>query len=54
MPGNRGYDFNNVTPGNRVIMKNIGGNEPFGGDIPGPEVFGETNRTTSSCPSIPR
>ena len=34
-----------VTPGNRVIMKNIGGDEPFGGDIPGSEqVFGETDR----------
>ena len=37
-------DFKNVTPGNRVIMKNIGGDEPFGGDIPGPQVFGETDR----------
>ena len=37
-------DFKQVTPGNRVIMKNIGGDEPFGGDIPGPQVFGETDR----------
>jgi spore coat protein A len=37
-------DFKNVTPGNRVIVKNIGGDEPFGGDIPGPQVFGETDR----------
>ncbi len=37
-------DFKNVTPGNRVIMKNIGGDEPFGGDIPGPQVYGETDR----------
>ncbi len=37
-------DFKSVTPGNRVIMKNIGGDEPFGGDIPGPQVFGETDR----------
>jgi FtsP/CotA-like multicopper oxidase with cupredoxin domain len=37
-------DFKDVTPGNRVIMKNIGGDEPFGGDIPGPQVFGETDR----------
>ena len=29
-------DFSSVTEGNRVIMKNIGGDEPFGGDIPGP------------------
>ncbi|MBN2045060.1 MAG: multicopper oxidase domain-containing protein [Anaerolineales bacterium] len=38
------FDFKMVTPGNRVIMKNIGGDEPFGGDIPGPQVFGETDR----------
>ncbi len=37
-------DFKNVTPGNRVIMKNIGGDEPFGGDIPGPQIFDETDR----------
>ena len=37
-------DFKSVTAGNRVIMKNIGGDEPFGGDIPGPQVFGETDR----------
>jgi spore coat protein A len=37
-------DFSNVTFGNRVIMKNIGGDEPFGGDIPGPKNFGETDR----------
>jgi FtsP/CotA-like multicopper oxidase with cupredoxin domain len=38
------FDFKNVTAGNRVIMKNIGGDEPFGGDIPGPVGFNETNR----------
>jgi FtsP/CotA-like multicopper oxidase with cupredoxin domain len=38
------FDFKTVTPGNRVIMKNIGGDEPFGGDIPSPQVFGETDR----------
>jgi FtsP/CotA-like multicopper oxidase with cupredoxin domain len=38
------FDFKRVTPGNRVIMKNIGGDEPFGGDIPSPQVFGETDR----------
>jgi FtsP/CotA-like multicopper oxidase with cupredoxin domain len=37
-------DFKSVTPGNRVIMKNIGGDEPFGGAIPGPQIFGETDR----------
>jgi spore coat protein A len=38
------FDFKQVTYGNRIIMKNIGGDEPFGGDIPGPQVFGETDR----------
>ena len=38
------FDFKSVDPGNRVIMKNIGGDEPFGGDIPGPQVFGQTDR----------
>ncbi|MDH3411655.1 MAG: multicopper oxidase domain-containing protein [Gammaproteobacteria bacterium] len=38
------FDFKGVMPGNRVIMRNIGGDEPFGGDIPGPQVFGETDR----------
>jgi FtsP/CotA-like multicopper oxidase with cupredoxin domain len=38
------FDFKTVTPGNRVIVRNIGGDEPFGGDIPGPQVFGETDR----------
>jgi FtsP/CotA-like multicopper oxidase with cupredoxin domain len=38
------FDFETITPGSRVIMKNIGGDEPFGGDIPGPQVFGETDR----------
>jgi FtsP/CotA-like multicopper oxidase with cupredoxin domain len=40
-------DFKSVTPGNRVIMKNIGGDEPFGGGIlmPGdPRPFPEMNR----------
>jgi FtsP/CotA-like multicopper oxidase with cupredoxin domain len=38
------FDFKSVAFGNRVIVKNIGGDEPFGGDIPGPQVFGETDR----------
>jgi FtsP/CotA-like multicopper oxidase with cupredoxin domain len=37
-------DFSQVSPGNRVIMKNIGGDEPFGGDIPGPQIYDETDR----------
>jgi len=30
--------------GKRIIMKNVGGDEPFGGDIPGPQVFERTDR----------
>jgi FtsP/CotA-like multicopper oxidase with cupredoxin domain len=37
------FDFKDLQ-GQRVIMKNIGGDEPFGGDIPGPQAFGETDR----------
>ncbi|MEJ2637424.1 MAG: multicopper oxidase domain-containing protein [Calditrichia bacterium] len=45
-PGSR-YDiiFNFAGHGNkRIIMKNIGGDEPFGGDIPGPQEFEFTDR----------
>ena len=38
------FDFKSVTPGNRVIMKNIGGDEPFGGEIPGTFLYTETDR----------
>jgi FtsP/CotA-like multicopper oxidase with cupredoxin domain len=38
------FDFKQVAWGNRVILKNIGGDEPFGGDIPGPQVFAATDR----------
>ena len=37
------FDFKNLQ-GQRIIMENIGGDEPFGGDIPGPQAFTETNR----------
>jgi FtsP/CotA-like multicopper oxidase with cupredoxin domain len=37
------FDFKNWQ-GQRIIMENLGGDEPFGGDIPGPQVFGETDR----------
>jgi FtsP/CotA-like multicopper oxidase with cupredoxin domain len=37
-------DFSQVTQGNRVIMWNVGGDEPFGGDIPGPQGFSHTDR----------
>ena len=39
--------------GKRVIMKNIGGDEPFGGDIPGPKVFGETDRVMAFDVVVP-
>jgi len=39
------FDFSDpALAGKRVIMKNIGGDEPFGGDIPGPQAFGYTDR----------
>ncbi len=41
------FDFKQVAAGSRVIMKNIGGDEPFGGfdpDDPPVPVFGETDR----------
>jgi FtsP/CotA-like multicopper oxidase with cupredoxin domain len=38
------FDFSKVPAGSRVIVENIGGDEPFGGDIPGPQVFGYTDR----------
>ena len=39
------FDFSDPDlAGQRIIMENIGGDEPFGGDIPGPQVFGETDR----------
>ncbi len=39
------FDFSDAAlAGKRVIMKNIGGDEPFGGDIPGPPVFDCTDR----------
>ena len=46
-------DFSQVAPGNRVIMWNIGGDEPFGGDIPGPQVFEATDRVMAFDVSLP-
>jgi spore coat protein A len=37
------FDFS-IVENYRIIMKNIGGDEPFGGDIPGPQVFDGTDR----------
>ncbi|MBT8208280.1 MAG: multicopper oxidase domain-containing protein, partial [Acidimicrobiia bacterium] len=47
------FDFKTVTPGNRVIMKNIGGDEPFGGDIPGPVVYDATDRIMAFDVTLP-
>jgi FtsP/CotA-like multicopper oxidase with cupredoxin domain len=50
------FDFKTVTPGNRVIMKNIGGDEPFGGGIlmPGdPRPFPEMNRIMAFDVALP-
>ena len=38
------FDFKTVTSGNRVIMKNIAGDEPFGGQITGEHEFAETDK----------
>jgi spore coat protein A len=48
------FDFSDpALAGKRVIMKNIGGDEPFGGDIPGPQVFGETDRIMAFDVTLP-
>jgi FtsP/CotA-like multicopper oxidase with cupredoxin domain len=47
------FDFYDLE-GKRVIMKNIGGDEPFGGDIPGPQVFGETDRIMAFDVVVPK
>jgi FtsP/CotA-like multicopper oxidase with cupredoxin domain len=48
-------DFSDPALANkRVIMENIGGDEPFGGDIPGPVVFGDTNRVMAFDVVVPR
>lgn len=47
------FDFKTVTFGNRVIMKNIGGDAPFGGDIPGEQEFDETDRIMAFDVALP-
>lgn len=37
------FDFAGLQ-GQRIIMKNIGGDEPFGGDLPGPQIYNYTDR----------
>jgi len=48
------FDFSSVPMGSRVIMENIGGDEPFGGDIPGPVLFNETNRVMAFDVVLPK
>jgi spore coat protein A len=45
-------DFTGLA-GRRVIMKNIGGDEPFGGDIPGPQVYDGTDRVMAFDVTLP-
>jgi len=55
-PGSR-YDivFNfSGRDGQRIIMENIAGDEPFGGDIPGPQIFTETDRIMAFDVGVPR
>jgi spore coat protein A, manganese oxidase len=37
------FDFSDWE-GRRIVMRNFGGDEPFGGDIPGPQIFEFTDR----------
>ena len=48
LPGERQdlvFDFTQVPPGSRVIMENILGDAPFGGDLPAPEDLYPDRRT---------
>ncbi len=47
------FDFKQVAFGNRIIMKNIGGDAPFGGDFPGEVFFGETDRIMAFDVNLP-
>ncbi len=48
------FDFSDpALAGKRVIMKNIGGDEPFGGGIPGPQLFAETDRVMAFDVVVP-
>ena len=38
------FDFSSVPEGSRVIMANYGGDAPYGGGIPGPGPYTETDR----------
>ena len=40
-------------PGQRIVMKNTGGDEPFGGDIPGTEAFAHTDKVMAFDVTMP-
>jgi len=46
-------DFSSVPAGSRVIMENIGGDEPFGGEIPGPIAYPETQMVMAFDVNLP-
>ena len=46
-------DFSSVPAGSRVIMENIGGDEPFGGEIPGPVAYPETQMVMAFDVNVP-
>jgi len=46
-------DFGQVAPGNRVIMWNIGGDEPFGGEIGVGQIYSHTDRVMAFDVSLP-
>jgi len=46
------FDFAGLE-GQRIIMKNMGGDEPFGGDIPGPQAFEFTDRIMAFDVELP-
>ncbi|MDX1687883.1 MAG: multicopper oxidase domain-containing protein [Candidatus Promineifilaceae bacterium] len=49
------FDFSNpALKGKRVIMKNLGGDEPFGGDIPGPQAFSDTDKVMAFDVIVPK
>ncbi|MDH4056052.1 MAG: multicopper oxidase domain-containing protein [Gammaproteobacteria bacterium] len=46
-------DFGQVAPGNRVIMWNIGGDEPFGGEINVGQIYSHTDRIMAFDVGLP-
>jgi FtsP/CotA-like multicopper oxidase with cupredoxin domain len=46
------FDFADLE-GLRIIIKNIGGDEPYGGDIPGPQAFEHTDKVMAFDVVVP-